>query len=369
MAALNIIPQTNVRAEDIRDTLASHGGTVGNDIASFFKEAAKINKWSFYKPYSYPKDFGITDTEIYSIDCGMTFNVYPTPASTVAALNTGTVWRYNLPTGGASSPYRLGDFRGYNPNTKEWFGVTVHGGAQAVTVTTPQNIRDVADRMPNFKGQIPASGGLRGEYFLTLLFYDGSGTLHSVGLADMVDVVSGTNAYGGNLSTKIPSGSYYAALGVSSFATVGSVGTMYSSQSAWTSQWDFKCLSDTWGAFSVTSAADLYNGYLDNTVVTATPNYTVYSEGAGFYTFEGGASLTVTNSNSTALTYKVVTTLQSGKESATTTDTIYVGKSSSATKTVSCPTIMVQATSARLTVAVTFESATTSKSWSGTISK
>lgn len=369
MASLNIIPQTNIKAEDIRDTLAAHGGTVTNNIASFFKSAAKINKWSFYKPYSYAKDFGITDTEIYSIDCGMTFNIYTTPASTIAALASGEVWTYNLPTGGASSPFRLGDFRGYNPNTEEWFRVTVHGGAQAVTVTTPQNIRDVADRMPNFKGQIPSSGGLRGEYFLTLLLYDEGGTLHYVGLADMVDVVSGTNTYGCNLSTGIPSGSYYAALGVSSFATTGSVGTMKSGQTAWTSPWDFKCLSDTWGSFAVTSASDIYNGYLTNTVVTASPSYTVYSESAGFYTFEGSASLTVTNRNSTALTYKVTTTLQSGKESATTTDTIYVGKNSSATKTVSCPTIMVQATTARLTVAVTFESATTSKAWSCTISK
>ena len=299
MASMNIIPQTNVRADDIRDTLASHGGTVTNDIASFFKESAKLNKWSFYKPYSYPKDFGITDTEIYSIDCGITFNVYPTPSSTVAALNTGTVWKYNLPTGGASSPYRLGDFRGYNPNAEEWFKPIINGSSKTLVAYTPQNIRDIADRMPSFKGQIPASGGLRGEYFLTLLLYNGSDTLRYVGLADMVDVVSGTNGYGGSLTTEIPSGDYYAAIGISSFATVGSVGTMYSSQTAWTSQWDFKCLSDTWGRFSCTTLADTYNAYMDNTTVTGTHNYQAYSEGAGFYTFEGAATVTVTNSNNT----------------------------------------------------------------------
>lgn len=369
MAALNIIPQTNVRAEDIRDTLAGHGGTVGNDIASFFKEAAKLNKWSFYKPYSYPKDFGITDTEIYSIDCGVTFNVYPTPASTVAALNTGTVWKYNLPTGGASSPYRMGDFRGYNPNAEEWFKAGVSCTAGTIGVFTPQNIRDVADRMPSFRNQIPSSGGLRGEFFLTVLLYNGSDTIYDVGIVDMVDVVSGTNKYWCTINTNIPSGDYYAAVGISTFATVGSVETMYSYQTAWTSQWAFKCLSDTWDPCHVTTADDIYNKYLDKTKLTMNHTYKAYYEGGGFYTFDGNVSITVTNNNSISLGYKVVVTLRAGRESATTYDAISVDKNSSSTITVNSPVLYAQSDTAYLSAEVTFEKASSSVSQTATIRK
>ena len=78
---------------------------------------------------------------------------------------------------------------------------------------------------------------------------------------------------------------------------------------------------------------------------------------------------TMLASNNTAITYTVTTTVKYGRESASMTDTIYVAKNSSATKTVSSPTIMVQSTTASLSVSVTINGATTSKGWSATVSK
>lgn len=45
-----IIPSTNIKLADIRDTLAANGGNVTNILGSFFADAAKINRWAKYKP-------------------------------------------------------------------------------------------------------------------------------------------------------------------------------------------------------------------------------------------------------------------------------------------------------------------------------
>ena len=37
----DILPTTNLKYDDIRDTLNSAGGSVDNDVASAFKESAK----------------------------------------------------------------------------------------------------------------------------------------------------------------------------------------------------------------------------------------------------------------------------------------------------------------------------------------
>ena len=53
---------------------------------------SSINKWSRYKPVR---------------------GSFPTSSNGNYGLNIPTNWNYNAPTGGTSSPYRLGDFRGY----------------------------------------------------------------------------------------------------------------------------------------------------------------------------------------------------------------------------------------------------------------
>lgn len=125
MAVHDIIPSTNVSMADIRDTLNANGGNVTNVLGTFFKDAAKINKWAKYKPVSYKGDFptegkqwrgdgsssvwGMRVNIANAVSASGGYSVYQTPSINYSHL---------LPSGGSSSPYRLHDFRGYYPKAK-----------------------------------------------------------------------------------------------------------------------------------------------------------------------------------------------------------------------------------------------------------
>lgn len=119
------IPSTGVNlATHVRDVLNAAGGSVSNDIASFFKEAAGINQWALYKPIVVANTVTrLTLAQIKAAKCGMTpqqntaiqkacVNYQGTQvASDVAAAVAGQkMWTYALPTGGAAAPMRLSDF-------------------------------------------------------------------------------------------------------------------------------------------------------------------------------------------------------------------------------------------------------------------
>lgn len=118
MAIHTIIPTANVLMSDIRDTLNANGGSVNNNLTSFFTSSANIKKWSKKKPVDYNKTEPLTDYEFYVADYGLS-NSYisktQTPKQLMDAAIAGTdFYPYVLPSGGASSPYRLSDFCGYN---------------------------------------------------------------------------------------------------------------------------------------------------------------------------------------------------------------------------------------------------------------
>lgn len=76
--------------------------------------SSKVNKWSKFKPISYASNTGIygetgnNDTILKNLNYGLTATKIDR-----TTLDT-TEWSYLRPTGGQYSPYRLGDFRGYN---------------------------------------------------------------------------------------------------------------------------------------------------------------------------------------------------------------------------------------------------------------
>lgn len=137
MAVYSILPDTNLKAEDIRDTLNSNGGSVSNDLLTFFATNAKINKWARFKPESYKKNFDLTDEERFTNHYGLSMTGYASLWGNSSKIKvtdgkidisedtTGFLYKlckgtlgqfdYVLPKGGENSPYRLGDFRGYNP--------------------------------------------------------------------------------------------------------------------------------------------------------------------------------------------------------------------------------------------------------------
>lgn len=126
-----VIPNKNVNlATNVRDVLSGAGGSVSNDTTSFFKPAAKINHWSKHKPLSmtvnFCQDFDSSRAD-YDADwwkgeddfCG--FKPKSIASTTqLLTLVKGDLngWEYVLPSGGANSPYRLGDFAGYDSDAQ-----------------------------------------------------------------------------------------------------------------------------------------------------------------------------------------------------------------------------------------------------------
>ena len=135
MAVYEILPDKPLSMDDVRDTLNANGGSVGNELLSYFTTNAKINKWASFKPESYPKNFDLTADERFSNHYGLSMTSYDNLYGSAISVTSGKIdisndkngflyklcmgtlgqFEYILPQGGSSSPYRLGDFRGYNP--------------------------------------------------------------------------------------------------------------------------------------------------------------------------------------------------------------------------------------------------------------
>lgn len=126
-----VIPNSNVNlATNIRDVLNAAGGSVTNDVTTFFKPEAKINPFSKHKPVvlntNFCQDFDSSKPNYVPnwwegslLDCGITYtaviNVDQIPDKYDDDMNG---WSYRLPTGGVNEPFRLGDFCGYSSDAK-----------------------------------------------------------------------------------------------------------------------------------------------------------------------------------------------------------------------------------------------------------
>ena len=95
-------------------------GTTSKDVGRLCTNQ-NINKWSKWKPVSYNKLSGITQTELRAAHYGLLFppvltgSFYGSKSELVKMMKPGDAanWRYQPPQGGAASSYRLGDFRNY----------------------------------------------------------------------------------------------------------------------------------------------------------------------------------------------------------------------------------------------------------------
>ena len=67
-----IVPNTDVNlAGNIRDVLNAAGGSVTNDVITFFQTRANINMWAKYKPVRHTKKFDLTDGEFQDARYGL----------------------------------------------------------------------------------------------------------------------------------------------------------------------------------------------------------------------------------------------------------------------------------------------------------
>ena len=128
MAAL---PTTGITTSLVAQTI----GVGSNDVGTLCK-SSKVNKWSKWKPISLAKITGLSESDIINAN----FGLYPQEATqiknyqwngsnTLAAIQQPPLWAYTKPTGGSTSPFRLGDFRNYNhsslPPVKDVVDITI----------------------------------------------------------------------------------------------------------------------------------------------------------------------------------------------------------------------------------------------------
>jgi hypothetical protein len=142
-----IVPNTNANlATNVRDILNAAGGSVSNDLTSFFKSAAKINMYAKHKPIPYNQLFDLTDAQIRNSRGGLTIG-----SPTYADLPNDKPWAYTLPAGGSTQPFRLGDFRGYQTDAKP-----------CIRMEFPAQMKTNGDMYNNF-------------YFVPVFFFDNGG--------------------------------------------------------------------------------------------------------------------------------------------------------------------------------------------------
>lgn len=215
-----VIPNSNINlATNIRDVLNAAGGSVTNEVITFFKPEAKINKWAKYKPVNYPVNFtdGISDwwqgapidglagketTGGLLIGSGYA-SLWGSSSSILVysdhidisndkngflyKLCKGTLgqFEYVLPKGGSSSPYRLSDFCGYNTDVVNPLPSVVGGDYKYSTAGAVDIQMNLATQVINGLTlddlQFNSNLNLRSMYFGIVIYND-----------DLTDVLFGT---------------------------------------------------------------------------------------------------------------------------------------------------------------------------------
>lgn len=102
------LPNSNISVSMVKSAI----GSGSNDVGTLCKHE-NVNKWSKKKPIrtSYIE---IPESTWWILNYGISVKNYANIQAVIDAYsNREDVWEYLKPTGGASSPYRLGDFRGY----------------------------------------------------------------------------------------------------------------------------------------------------------------------------------------------------------------------------------------------------------------
>ena len=112
--------------------VASTIGAGSNDVGTLCTHP-NINKWSKWKPIRKATTQSLTDTDLASANYGLevlsgtTYSLFRAMQGEEGDIGVGVI--YQKPTGGAQSPFRLGDFRNYNHSAVIPFGT----GIQSMT--------------------------------------------------------------------------------------------------------------------------------------------------------------------------------------------------------------------------------------------
>jgi len=291
------LESNNISVTKVNQALGTNINNLGRLCLS-----SSINKYSLWKPVSFNKLTGITESELLSINDGFEFTVYNTLDSLKTAITNGTVWNYIRPQGGSSSPYRLGDFRFYDHSATQWITYTNSNvRVNQIRVVINNNVRDQLKKLPYWFPLLPE--GLRGEQFLSLFLSSKTGNANKiVGLKDVVDIASGDTSLLIillDMVGSIPSGSYNVALGLYPSGDIGQIRDI--------NPMLFNPISDSWNTTEVMTAEDIVKDIFSKLTFTlVNSNVTKLSEGSGQFTYElNDMTITITNNNDEDVTLVV----------------------------------------------------------------
>jgi len=114
---------TIINSEDVRVVL----GASSNKWSDLCPHP-NVNKWSKWKPIRSSKEEGITLSDLQTANWGISAPSYTSLTSLFAAYHAIPAgeadWIYLKPRGGASEPYRIGDFRSYDHSAPATVGDT-----------------------------------------------------------------------------------------------------------------------------------------------------------------------------------------------------------------------------------------------------
>lgn len=160
-----------VSVDDVKSLL----GESSNDLATLCK-SSKINVWAKYKPTDYNAAFSDNWSKGKDGNYGLNITVDNRVSSWSALVaeyskaNNGYSNIYKRPSGGATSPYRLGDFRGYNhkakPEISDYLAATNYIEDSPISLSVAYNVITVDGDQVSYK-DVEVYKGLYFGYVIT----------------------------------------------------------------------------------------------------------------------------------------------------------------------------------------------------------
>lgn len=157
-----VIPKTGIQEVVVRNTLNENGGNTDDQWSNLCGAAGKANWRARYKPVpnnvnacqdhdpnglNYLSEWW-TANVVGDLDksgrCGVDFPTYTSTASLQGVADPNTLWKHDYPDGGATQPYRITDFAGYDPLAAHIISEALRqptaGGTILIGQSTPTNI-------------------------------------------------------------------------------------------------------------------------------------------------------------------------------------------------------------------------------------
>ena len=174
-------------------------GAGTNDLGTLCKHA-NIKMWARYKPVVNASVSSSNDGKGGDGNYGFSVVTASSLATLVSSFDNGmNGWAYVKPSGGASSPYRLGDFRGYNHNVLPPIGdfanVTSHSVGTELQLTAISQITEDTTVVPLYDVAAIKDSNGNAPYFGVAMIMSGETSY---------DYVTNSERFNGAASIKIP---------------------------------------------------------------------------------------------------------------------------------------------------------------------